>query len=160
VPALTQLLPHCRPHGSRFPALVPVLDLTTPLPCFLEHVPTAAAATIRQPTITGFPDRDAIASLEFFVDSVRPVFDEPILPLNGLHPTAGLTFIADTAQPPRFSDCLSSTPAARIPLWRSRFAISPYRHRWRPVHTIDDVQQAIAAVRKSLAPNCPFHVHA
>jgi hypothetical protein len=63
--------------------------------------------------------------------------------------TAGLELVADTAQEhPRLSDCLSSTPAARIPLWRIRI-----RHAFfiaikdLPVHTIDDVQKAIATIR-------------
>jgi hypothetical protein len=134
---------------------VPVTALTTPLP-YREHAtPFAASATIGQPDITGFPDRDAIASLEFSCDPFGPSFDEPIL-LQGLHPTAGLELVADTARGhPRLRNCLSSTPAARIPLWRSRI-----RHAFLiaidglPVHSIDDVQQAIATVRQSPTSSC------
>jgi hypothetical protein len=57
----------------------------------------AAAATIRQPLITGFPHRDAIASLEFSCDPFGPSFDEPIL-LTGLHPTTGLELVDDTTR--------------------------------------------------------------
>jgi hypothetical protein len=133
---------------------VPVSALTTPLP-YREHaIPLAAAATIRQPAITGFRDRDAIAPLEFSCYPFGPSFDEPIL-LNDLHPTAGLELVADTARGhPRLRNCLSSTPAARIPLWRSRI-----RHAFLiainglPVHTIDDVHTKVNM------PNCPFHIH-
>jgi hypothetical protein len=51
------------------PVRVPVSEHTTMLP-YREHaapIAAAAAATIRQPVPIGFPDRDAIASFEFFV---------------------------------------------------------------------------------------------
>jgi hypothetical protein len=97
------------------PALVPVTALTTLLP-YREHATLfAASATIGQLAITGFPDRDDIASLEYSCDPFGPSFDDPIL-LQGLHPTAGLELVADTARShPRLRTCLSSTPAARIP---------------------------------------------
>jgi hypothetical protein len=144
VPARTAptLLPPIAPCS---PVPVPVTALTTPL-SYREHAtPFAASATIGQPAITSFPNRDAIASLEFSCDPFGPSFDEPIL-LQGLHPTAGLELVADTARGhPRLRNCLSSTPAARIPLWRSRI-----RHAFLlaidglPVHSIDDVQQAFS----------------
>jgi hypothetical protein len=52
--------------------LVPVSAITAPLP-YREHaIPLAAAATIRQPAITGFPDRVAIAPLEFSCAPLGP----------------------------------------------------------------------------------------
>jgi hypothetical protein len=137
---------------------------TTPLP-YREHAAPLAAADTRQPDIISFPDREAIAFLEFSCDPFGPSFDEPILlfgpsfdepiVLNDHHPTAGLELVADTARGhPRLRICLSSTPAARIPLWRSRV-----RHAFLiaiggvPVHTIDDVQEEITPVRQSTCQN-------
>ena len=88
---------------------------------YREHAaPLAATAAMLHPFITGFPDRDAITSLEFSCDPFGPSFDEPIS-LSGPHPTAGLDLIADAARGhPRLRTCLTSSPAARIPCWRSR----------------------------------------
>jgi hypothetical protein len=100
------------------PVPVPVTALTTPLP-YREHALTASA-TIGQPAITGFPDREATASFEFSCDPFGPSLDEPIL-LQGLHPTAGLELVAETARGhSRLRNC-QPHPSCLL-----------YRHRWPP----------------------------
>jgi hypothetical protein len=149
------------PMASCSPVPVPVSALTTMLP-YREHAApaltaTAAAATIRQPVITDFPDRDAIASLEFSCDPFGPSFDEPVS-LSGIHPTAGLDLLPDAARGHlRLRACLTATPAARILRWRSRI-----RHAFliaidgNPVHTIEDVQKAIATLRQTTQHTARF----
>jgi hypothetical protein len=120
------------------------------LPYREQAAPLTAATAMLKPVITGFPDRDAIASLEFSCEPFGPSFDEPVS-LSGLHATAGLDLVDDNARGhPYPRACLTSTPAAHIPRWRSRI-----RHAFLiavdglQVHTIDDIQKAITAIRQT-----------
>jgi hypothetical protein len=163
VPARTAptLLPPIAPCS---PVPVPVTALTTPL-SYREHAtPFAASATIGQPAITSFPNRDAIASLEFSCDPFGPSFDEPIL-LQGLHPTAGLELVADTARGhPRLRNCLSSTPAARIPYGAAASAMPSFSPSMasQSIPSMTFSKRSASDCNRTAVntPNCTFPVHA
>jgi hypothetical protein len=158
-PALSPPAP-LPPTAPCSPVPVPISALTTML-LYREHAaPMTAADAMLQPVLTGFPDRDAIASLEFSCDPFGPSFDEPVS-LSGLHPTAGLDLVDDNARGhPYLRACLPSTPAEKLLRWRSRI-----RHAFLiaidgvPVHTIDVVQQAITAIRPTPRHQGPLYVH-
>ena len=80
------------------------------------------------------------------------------IPVKGIHPTLGLDLIQDDdTNRIKLKSCSPSTPAARIPRWRSTLrdgiviAIND-----APVDTIDNITTAIATARTSSTPSLRF----
>jgi hypothetical protein len=84
------------------------------------------------------------------------------IPLKGDHPTLGLKLTqCEYRQRPRLTDMALSTPASRIPKWRSQLRnayLVEFNHH--PIYTIEDAIQQICTAReqKIIQAQCKFAV--